>query len=92
MSDKIGEDDPILIGAQGAPGKKCYFQAYNGDFSSQDDVNIKKTIPLLHYILKYFSFPYTQGLNCDKDYDPADGEDNHKAVHYACLKRSACGM
>ena len=39
MSDKIGEDDPILIGAQGAPGKKCYFQAYNGDFSSQDDVN-----------------------------------------------------
>ena len=46
MSDKIGEDDPILIGAQGAPGKDCYFQAYNGDFSSQDGVNKFKKSPI----------------------------------------------
>ena len=39
MSDKITEDDPVLVGAQGAPGKKCYFQHYNGTYSSNDGVN-----------------------------------------------------
>ena len=39
MSDKISEDDPVLVGAQGAPGKKCYFQHYNGTYSSNDGVN-----------------------------------------------------
>ena len=39
MSDKISEDDPVLVGAQGAPGKKCYFQHYNGTYSSNDGVS-----------------------------------------------------
>ena len=39
MSDKISEDNPVLVGAQGAPGKKCYFQHYNGTYSSNDGVS-----------------------------------------------------
>ena len=44
MSDFIEESEVILIGESTemgvAAGKNCYFQAFNGEFLAQDDVNI----------------------------------------------------
>ena len=43
MSDIIEESEVILIGESTemgvAAGKNCYFQAFNGEFLAQDDVN-----------------------------------------------------
>ena len=43
MSDEIEESEVILIGESTemgvAAGKNCYFQAFNGEFLAQDDVN-----------------------------------------------------
>ena len=43
MSDIIEESEVVLIGESTemgvAAGKNCYFQAFNGEFLAQDDVN-----------------------------------------------------
>ena len=43
MAETIEQDKLVLVGessSQGASaGKMCYFQAYDGTFSEQDDVN-----------------------------------------------------
>ena len=95
MAETIEQDKLVLVGessSQGATaGKMCYFQAYDGTFSEQDNV-----MTFYQYI-SLCSIDYLcikQGRHCDRHHSFTAAEtdhDDHNPVHYTCKKKAACG-
>ena len=95
MAETIEQDKLVLVGessSQGATaGKMCYFQAYDGTFSEQDDVN---TFYLYISLCSINDCCIKQGRHCDRHHSFTAAEtdhDDHNPVHYTCKKKAACG-